>query len=469
MDYTFNANKFFHYRSEIDDIQVNVFFIEGNEEKAKMYASNSMKLVTYLKDIYGIFPYHSYNISEVPPSITKGLGGSGGQGLNFYPTNGLRDDVFEFPLIAHEVGHMWWGSWVMSTDASSAMIDEGFSQLNAVLCFRHFYGEKAMWEFLKNGGELYPQSARNYFASFGNGEHDMPMGTYDEGAERYFNELAYVKAHFVYAMLMETVGYDSFMRGIRWIIEEYANKQFDIPNLKRIMEEESSMNLDYFFDQWFFRKGAPEFSMDYSISQLDDGRYQVSGTVKQLREVYQVSAEIGLISADYQMIKKLDITGLETDFSYTLNYKPIAVVFDPDYKILRWTDEFKNLPLLNEAIVKAFSGKDEEAITDFMQIIEKEPFNLTAHTFIGQAYYNIEKYELAKTHYQTVTESFESEGTMSHTIPYAYCGLGKTYEAMGQNEKASLYYKKVLQLIDVDGTHARARAFFEKRESNVKD
>ncbi len=31
----------------------------------------------------------------------------------------------------------------------------------------------------------------------------------------------------------------------------------------------------------------------------------------------------------------------ETEFSFVLPFKPDEVLFDPDYKILRWTDEFK--------------------------------------------------------------------------------------------------------------------------------
>jgi tetratricopeptide (TPR) repeat protein len=463
MDYTFNANTFFYYGEEVDGIQVNVYFLEGNKEKAKMYADKSMEIVNYLKDLYGIFPYDSYNITEVPPEITKSLGGSGGQGLNFYPSKTLRNEVFEFPLISHEVGHMWWGSWVMSDDISRDMIDEGFSQLNAVLCYRHFFGEKAMWDFLKNGGDLYPQSAKEYFARFGSGENDSPIGIYDESSKRYFNSLAYVKSHFVYAMLMETVGYDTFIKGIRRIISEYGNKKrFNITNLQEIMEAESDMDLDYFFDQWFYRKGAPEFKLDYEVTQRDNGRYQVSGKVHQLRDTFLVTAEIEFAYTDRREIQKLAIKGRETRFSFLLNQKPKAILFDPDYKILRWTDDFKIRPELNEAIINTFTGKDEEAIKKLTEILIDHPNNLEVHAILGKAYLNIKKYDLAETYLKIVTDDYEVSGKMSFYVIFSHTWLGETYDAIGDMDKAKVFFSKALHLPNIGEAHEKAEAFFKK-------
>ena len=469
MDYTFNANKFFHYSDFIDGVQVNVFFLSGTEKKAKLYAENAMKLISFLKDLYGIFPYDSYSISEVPPKITKGLGGSGGQGLNFYPTENLRDDVFEFPLIAHEVGHMWWGSWVMSNKASGAMIDEGFSQLNAVLCYRHFYGEKAMWDFLRDGTGMYPQSAKEYFARFGTGTNDMPIGVYDENKSRDFNSLAYVKSHFVYAMLMETVGYDVFMKGIRRILSEYGNRQFDLLNLQEIMEQESETSLDYFFEQWVYRSGAPEFEFTYSVVQLDDDRYEMSGNVKQLQELYQVTAEIELAGKDHRDIYKLDIAEKETKFSYITNYNPSVALFDPDYKILRWTEDFKHLHLLRTGMVQAFTNKNEDAVKTLSEFIDHSPHNVNGHTFLGVAYLNLKDYEKAKEHLQFVIDEFETTNDFGFAVAFSFMKMGQLYETIGESDKAIPYFTQVLTLPNVEGSRAKARAFFNKIKGNKND
>ena len=37
----------------------------------------------------------------------------------------------------------------------------------------------------------------------------------------------------------------------------------------------------------------------------------------------------------------IEIGAEETAFFFVLPFKPDAVLFDPDYKILRWTEEFK--------------------------------------------------------------------------------------------------------------------------------
>ena len=420
-----------------------------------------MKLISFLKELYGVFPYDSYTISEVPSEITKALGGSGGQGLNFYPTGSLRDDVFEFPLIAHEVGHMWWGSWILNNSESGSMIGEGFSQLNAALCYKHFYGEKEMWNFLREGTGLYPQSAKSYFSSFGNEEDDMPIGIYDENKASTFDRLAYFKSHFVYAMLMETIGYDAFIKGIKRIILDYGNKHFDLQNLQEIMELESGMDLNYFFQQWIYRAGAPEFQFNYSVVQMDDGRYEVSGSVKQLRELFKVTAEIEIVRDDSRDIYKLDIDGKETDFSYIIDYNPKAVVFDGDYKILRWTEDFKNLYKLRTGIEQTFIGKNNEAVKTLNEFLLHSPYDIDANTFLGIAYFNL---EMAKKYLQFVIHEYETNKIINHGVVFSYLTMGKLFEAIGETDKAILYFKKILELPNISGSRLKAFNLLDKIE-----
>ena len=465
MDYTFNANHFNHYSNEFNGVQINVYLINASPEKAKMYADRTTEMIKYTANLYGVLPCDSYTISEVPAEITMSLGGAGGQGLNFYPTNSLRDDKFEFPLIAHEMGHIWWGGLVDSDIYSGALISEGMAQVNAILCYRHFYGEDAMWNFINKGDELYPHSARSYFIQF-NERNDFPIAVYDENKSREFNRMAYIKPHFIMAMLMNTIGYPSFESALKRIVSEYANKRLSIEGIKEIMENESGQDLDYFFNQWFYRAGAPEFELAHTITKTQDGRYKVEGTVNQLREIYKVNAEILIANCQNSIVEKITVGSAVQEFSFLVDFEPCAIVFDPQNKILKWSEQTKSLSLLGEGLELFYTGKKEEGINKLAGFVEQNPYDLTGHSILGSFYLREKKYDLAKEHLQFVINEHEIHGKLSIDVPHAYSLLGKLYDETNNKEMADYCYNKVLNMVNIEGTHREAKAYFEKNKSD---
>ncbi len=65
------------------------------------------------------------------------------------------------------------------------------------------------------------------------------------------------------------------------------------------------------------------------------------GRVFQRREVYRVTAEIAAASGGIRDVCRIEIADKETTFSFRLPYEPEKILLDPDYKILRWSGEFK--------------------------------------------------------------------------------------------------------------------------------
>ena len=464
LDYTFNANKFIHFQNEYNDIQVNVFLINGTLEKAEMYAKKSTQIIKTLVDFYGIpFPADSYTISEIPSSIAGILGGSSGQGHNFYPENKLRDTVFEFPLFTHEIGHSWWGNWVDGDINLGEVIIEGFAQLNSILCYKLFFGDDEMWEYANNGGDYFPISIRSYFTEFNN-TNDVALGVYDEKKSNEIRRLSYIKASFIYAMLMETTGFNSFQSGMRRIMKEYKYKRFDLKNLQEIMEEESGKDLEYFFEQWFKRAGAPEFKTNYSVKKLVNGKYKVSGEINQLREIYKVNAELLFANDNYFVKRKLFVDSKTKQFEYTLNFKPTSIQFDPNRKILRWASEYQSLPIYSQGVHDVFTGNTKEGIKKLIEFLDKSPFNLQGHLILGIGYLYEKEYKNSEKHLKFVIEELENSNKSSMDKPVAYAHLGKLYAETNRHDLAKHYYSEVLKMVNIEGSHQMAREYFASKK-----
>jgi tetratricopeptide (TPR) repeat protein len=456
LDYSFGAANYFHHEESVDDIAIGVYFLKGGIDKASLYVNKCAEIIRYLKQLYGMYPYDSYSIVELPSDVTGNLGGSSEQGMNLYPVGTLAEDKFNLPLFAHEIGHSWWGNWVKSADFT--IIDEGLAQMTAVFCVQEFMGEETMRDFLKNGFSDYPQSASMYFQSINVG--DLELGIPRIGKEAALHRLADTKGHFVYNMLRETIGHDAFVTALRNTIRQYAMTRIDLRALIKEFENTSGKDLKGFFDQWFYRRGAPEFRFNYEIEPRN-GDFGIRGELIQLRDIYAVEAEISLVHEKEKEIRKITIADEAVTFDFLVPFRPDTVLFDPDYKILRWTDEFRYLPLFGEGVNLRVSGRNEEAIEKLVQFLDEMPNHMEGHYQIARAYQNIDNLEEARQHYERVVESYEASKKYHWSVSWSYVRLAQIHDAMGQPEKVRALCDRVLSLPDVMGAHGEVRKYLE--------
>ena len=351
--YSFAAAPFRSLRRNIEGLDVGVFLLGGSPEKAEYYLENCGRIVRFFKDLYGFFPYDGYSVIEFPQELLGNAGGGSYEGITFYIPGAMPDRFFSPHVFGHEIGHLWWGNFVRG--AEGPVIDEGLTQLSTALYLEHVFGETAFRTILKNGAPelLLIHSARSYFQALQSpaasdrallglllrGE-DLELGI---PAVKKFNTLhmlANSKGCFVFVMLRDLIGGEAFRAGLRGALAGFAWKTMTLADLRGEFEKAAGRDLEWFFDQWFFRKGAPEFVLSYT-AEAQGADWAVKGRIRQVRDIYRVAAEIAFVKDGIRETKVVEIGAEETGFCFVLPFKPDAVLFDPDYKILRWTDEFK--------------------------------------------------------------------------------------------------------------------------------
>ena len=69
---------------------------------------------------------------------------------------------------------------------------------------------------------------------------------------------AYSKGASVLQMLRVLVGEEPFWRGIHRYTTDNKDSNVETADLRRAMEEESGLHLDWFFDQWVYSAGHPK-------------------------------------------------------------------------------------------------------------------------------------------------------------------------------------------------------------------
>ena len=446
LDFSFAAARYFYKSRVVDGIDLGVYFLEGGDAKADLYISSCARVLDFLRGVYGSYPFDGYAVVEIPSDAVGSLGGSSEQGMNLFPVGGLPDGEFPLPLLSHEIGHSWWGNLVLGDDA--AVLDEGLAQMTAVLSVEQVAGPKAMRRFLRQGFPAYPQSARDYFARFAGQEgKDLPLRTLSSGADNrmILHDLADTKGFFVYEMLREEIGNDAFQRGLRRAVKEYARREIRIADLQRIWERESGRHLDWFFEQWFARSGVPEFRVSYAVAPERGGTFEVEGTVTQVGDLYRATAEIVLATAGRPpRVERLPISSRSTPFRFNADTRPDTVLFDPDYKILRWTDSYRNMSLLDDATHEYGTGDVSRADSSLGEYLARAPMSLVGRTVRARWNLDSERLDAAERDFRWVLDQVRSYDPDDPAVTRSLVGLGQIADLRGRRAEALDWYHKAV-------------------------
>ncbi len=458
LDFSFAAAKYFHREATIDGTRLGVYLLRGGDVKADLYIREGARTLRYERTLYGDYPFDGYALVEIPSEETGDLGGSSEQGMNLFPVGVLPDAAFPLLLVAHEMGHSWWGNLVGSHDGP--IVGEGLAQTTAVLCLREFQGEAAARRFLRVGVPEYRQSAAVYFARFAapTGK-DYPLGLPAAGMDAMAaaHDLADTKGMLVYDMLRQRIGPDAFLRGLRAIIADFAGRTVGVSDLRTAWEKASGQDLQRFFEQWFHRTGAPDLVLTASTAAADGG-FVTSGAIAQTGEPYDVEAEVVLASPGTRRVTIVPVSGASTSFSVPTDFRPAWVVLDPEYKILRWTSAFRNYRLLADGLGLSSTGRMPEAVRKLEEYVAKVPESLEGRFRLGVAYEGSGRLDEAERCFREVIDRYHGLDVYEPAVSLSLLDLGHVLDLRGRRDEAKATYRQCLSMPDESGSHREAQA-----------
>ena len=97
----------------------------------------------------------------------------------------------------------------------------------------------------------------------------------------------------LFSMLRWVLGDANYNKTIRQFNQLYAGKPVATEDLKKIAEQNSGGQLNWFFAQWLDSTGAPEFSNKYTVLRLGNGKgFRVTGEIKQDLDLFRMPVEL---------------------------------------------------------------------------------------------------------------------------------------------------------------------------------
>ncbi|HEX7174292.1 MAG TPA: M1 family aminopeptidase [Pyrinomonadaceae bacterium] len=282
--------------------------------------------------------------------------------------------------------------------------------------------------------------------------------TLDDQSAAY-QAVIYYKGAQVFRMLRETVGKEKFDQVLRRFFTQYKGKNASVDDFERLTTEVVGENMRYFFARWVESTGVPEFAVDYQIIRTRSGKFRARGTVKQNFENLRMPVEITLRAEGDDASTVLPIQDKSEDFDLESTGKPIEVLVDPNYKVLRTSDELRISVVARRGIELFREGSYLEAQRQLEEALKLDKSN-------SWIYYNLGMLYLEQRNYQQALDNFQAaiDGNLrpSWIAAWARIKRGNAYDAQGDRARAVHEYNQAVQSgIDFDNAQKAAKAFLE--------
>ncbi|MBA3345994.1 MAG: HEAT repeat domain-containing protein [Gemmatimonadales bacterium] len=169
---------------------------------------------------------------------------------------------YQHTLIPHELAHQWFGNLVTAQNWANYWLNEGFAQFMVGQYWGAKLGRQAEDDF-------YLDEYRQFVAT--DARKRMPLATYNSNN-------VYFKGALVLEMLKKQLGPERFWGAVNRYLtrHRYANATTD--DLRQAVLQATGENLEWFWSQWIYRAGYPEFAV---TAAYDSAAAEVTLTVRQ--------------------------------------------------------------------------------------------------------------------------------------------------------------------------------------------
>lgn len=209
----------------------------------------------FMAEHFGAYPY---------PHFTFAQGGDGGMEYpNLTLITGGRKLGSLVGTSVHESVHNWYYGMLASDEGSYPWLDEGFTE---------YASSEVMRDLFPNSGtdRVHADAVNAYRALAESAEHE-PMSTHADHftTNRGYGSTAYSKGEFFVDQLGYVIGDSTLHQGL---LRYYNTCRFKHPepiDVQRIMEKQSGLQLDWYFDEWINSTRTLDFAVSAVMGRND--------------------------------------------------------------------------------------------------------------------------------------------------------------------------------------------------------
>lgn len=354
-----------HFSNSTDTMLVQHFMYDTlSTYQYKPAIDSTVFMVDHFSGLFGRYPFWKEKYGHCTAPLSGGMEHQTMTTLGSYGTT----------LIAHELGHQWWGNSVTYSSWRDIWMSEGWASYCEQLYVEKFMGAAQTTAYrtgvfnrvmLQPGGSVYVYDTTNVARTF-----DSRL-TYDKGA---------AAAHMLRFVAPDDA---AFFQGLQNYQQQYAYKTANTEQFKAVMETAYGYDLDTFFNQWVYGEGFPTHNVKWN---------QAGGRI--ILEITQTTSKPSSVPFFYTPLE-LKILSATSDTTVKIyNNQPVQYVFinwnqamtglrvDPNNHILNKEGNIARQAYLSSAYINANEvrvfpnpAKDSWQISGLSGIVQVNLYN----------------------------------------------------------------------------------------------
>ena len=302
------------------DIPITVYVKPNQAGLVQGTFVNVKDIANFFENNFGPYPFNRIGYSITSVGCMEHID-------NIGITSGvLTGNTSQEEYVAHEMSHMWFGNKVTCATAEQMWLNEGFAQFCGVFYRSGIYGESDFQQAMSTKINSITKWCKNE-------SNWIPLNNVPQ-TMTYDNNAVYNRGAVVVNTMMNYIGRETFLEGMRSYLNTYNYSAAPSEQLRDALTNATGIDMNGFFDTYVFTAGLPHYGVDL-INVTPNGN-QYDATV---RMTYQHvgpehvgqnnRVEVTFIDNGGQMQTTLvNWDGSEANQNVTLDINPIAAFAD---------------------------------------------------------------------------------------------------------------------------------------------
>ena len=330
-----NIRQWFHYSPTESSYIDNYIWPEDSADAVSAFSHN-IDMMDFFSDSsrYGRYPFEKYGMVEAYPFPWGGMENQTMTMIHQYWILYGSDNG-----IAHELAHMWWGDMVTCLDWRNIWLNEGFATYSDELYDFHQNGRSS---FL----DLIASRAQDYFEEEAIDPHPIYDPPYPDHLFDWGH--SYCKGAWVQHMLRYVEADTNWaqpgvlFRALREYGDSFKYGNANTDDYKRIHEQVTGLELDWFFSEWVYSTGYPVYSLGWHGRQ-NGSNWEVVLDLAQdngaiAPPLFHMPVEVRVNWTGGNAVFRYDVNSNPQQNVFPVGGQPTSVVFDPNDWILEQHD-----------------------------------------------------------------------------------------------------------------------------------
>lgn len=286
------------------------------------------------------YPYEKYAQTTVHNFIFGGQENVSSTTLTDFTLHDQRADQ-DYPstgLVSHELGQHWFGDYVQGRDWSNIWLNEGFATYLSALYTQHHEGYDAYrFEMYNDQLDEQSQDRNDYRRPIVDRHYSYPMQMFDaithEKGAAVLDMLRYLLDGSLAASHPASQSEPFFQALHHYLVAHHAQTA-GTSDLIRAVRESTGQELDWFFREWVYLAGHPDYHVEAAFdpsSKIEKVVVAQTQRIDTLTPLFDMPVDLAFYGShgEHTQVRIRDNRRLQ-EFDIPLDFAPLWVDFDPE-------------------------------------------------------------------------------------------------------------------------------------------